>query len=221
MPSTTLVIRQAVNHSTQFYGIHLPKGAVYTVLPARVYKGEFQPRAYVWVENLALARTNQHFVVRMLTVHDKHPRTVYVDGNRGYANSLRNFIRALDGESLSVSRGASRREIRAIGAPKDRQVGKYIQRGVPSFETSPKVMTENSVTAGVRVGPVWLTEEGYCAQRMGMSVPNFSKGKSMEKGIISHTDKAYDEWANTRKHMRNPEGNPADNLDSLSLDMPF
>lgn len=225
MTPNVLKIRQTANHSTQFYGIHLPMGAVYTVLPARVHNGEFQPKAYAWVENPVQAYNHRHFVVRLLTVNDKYPRSVYVDGNYGFAHSLRAFIRALDRDSLSINRGATSREIRAIGAPKDRQVGRYIQRGVPSFETSPKVMTENSVTAGVRVGPVWLTQEGYCAQRMGMSVPNFSKGKSMEKGIISHTDKAYDEWINSRKHMRNPEGNPEgnpeDSLESLSLDVPF
>ena len=177
MPNQNLIIRQAVNHSINFYGVHLPMGAVYCVLPERVYKGEFQPRAYVWVENLTLARNNRHFTVRMLTVNDMQPRSIYVDGNKGFAHSLRSFIRALPSENLSVIRGASRREIRAIGAPKDRTVGKYILRGIPSFETSPTVMTENSVTAGVRVGPVWLTEEGYKKQCMGLDAPDYNRNR--------------------------------------------
>lgn len=172
-----LIIRQTQDHSINFYGIHLPKGAVYCILPERVYKGEFQPRAYVWVENLMLARNNRHFTVRMLTVNDRQPRSIYVDGSCGYANSLQNFIRALDRDSLSINRGATIREIRSIGAPRDRHVGKYIQRGVPSFETSSRIMTENSVTAGVRVGPVWLTEEGYKKQCMGLDAPDYNRNR--------------------------------------------
>lgn len=35
------------------------------------------------------------------------------------------------------------------------------------------VVTAVSVTAGCKIGPRWLSEEGYCTERMGMTSPDF------------------------------------------------
>lgn len=192
----SIVVKQSPNYRTQFFGIHIPMGAVYAILPETRRNGRTLPKSYVWVENLTQAYNHRHFTVRMLTVNDSAPRSVYVDGDAGYARILRNFIRALPMDKLRTTPTINKSEIRAIGAPKDRTVGKYILRGVPSFETSPKVMTENSVTAGVRVGPVWLTEEGYKKQCMGLDAPDYNRNRP------------------TPVHK-------SDDLESLSLDVSF
>ena len=168
-----LEIKRAKNHSVQFYGIHIPQGAVYAVVPARVIKGRFMPKAYVWVDNLQMARNQRHFNMHILSVNDRNPRTVYVDGKFGIAHEIQDFIILnLRQDQLKVNRGATRREIRP-SAPKDRKVGKYIMRGTPSYDTAPSVMTQDFVTNGCKVGKNFYNEEGYCGVVLGMGTPAF------------------------------------------------
>lgn len=166
-------VKQAQNHSVQFYGIHIPKGAVYAKIPAKEINGRIMPKAYVWVDNLHMARNQRHFNMHILSINDRKPRTVYVDGNLGYAHTIQNFIILnLRPDQLKVNYGATRREIRQ-DAPKDRKVGRYIMRGTPSYDTAPSVMTQDYVTNGCRVGKNFYNEEGYCGMVLGMGTPSY------------------------------------------------
>jgi len=166
-------IKQAQNHSVQFYGIHIPKGAVYAILPAKTIKGRFMPKSYVWIEDIDAAKNRRHFTVKMLSINDKKPRSVYVDGYYGYAYEMQNYILLnLSPDKMQVKRGATRREISPC-APKDRQVGRYIMRGTPSYDTAPDVMTQDYVTNGCRVGKNFYNEEGYCGVVLGMGTPTY------------------------------------------------
>ena len=176
-----LKVCQTRSHSTRFFDIHLPKGAVYTILPQCIIKGKSMPKAYVWVEDLHLARTNRHFTVRIFTRNDNHPRTIYVDGNYGYAHTLQKFIRALPAENLETVPTITNRDIRGIGAPKDRTVGAYIQRGRPSRGDYAGTMTDYSVTANCKVGKNFYTEEGYIGAVLGMGVPKLNNSAPASK----------------------------------------
>ena len=166
-------VKQAKNHSVQFYGIHIPKGAVYAVIPARTIKGRFMPKVYAWIDDLEAARNRRHFTMHILSVNDRKPRSVYVDGHSGYAHEMQNFILLhLAPEDMQVKRGATRREIRP-DAPKDRSVGRYIMRGTPSYDTAPSVMTQDYVTNGCKVGKNFYNEEGYCGVVLGMGIPSY------------------------------------------------
>lgn len=166
-------VKQAKNHSVQFYGIHIPMGAVYAVIPAKVIKGRNFPKVYAWIDDLHMARNQRHFNMHILSVNDRKPRTIYVDGRFGYAHEMQDFIvMNLQPNQLMVKHGATRREILPY-APKDRKVGRYIMRGTPSYDTAPSVMTQDYVTNGCRIGQNFYNEEGYCGVVLGMGTPAF------------------------------------------------
>ena len=147
------------------------------------------PKAYVLVEDLHLARNNRHFNVRIFTRNDNHPRTIYVDGNYGYAHTLQKFIRALPAENLETVPTITNRDIRGIGAPKDRAVGAYIQRGRPSRGDYAGTMTDYSVTANCKVGKNFYTEEGYIGAVLGMGAPNLKNSVPVSKPISTPDNK--------------------------------
>lgn len=134
--------KQATTHRTNFYGLHLPKGAVYVVMPECVIKGRKMPKLYAWVDDLDMAYRQQHFYVNTLTVNDRRPRKVYVDGKHGYARVLKDFIMALPEARRVVTPTILLREMNVLDKPKDREVGRYTMRARMGYFTNPYVTTE-------------------------------------------------------------------------------
>lgn len=168
-----LKVKQALNHSVQFYGFHVPAGAVYAVVPARTVNGRTMSKYYAWVEDLEGARNRRHFTMHVLRVNDKFPRRIYVDGLYGVAHALQDYIlQNVPRKNVQVKRGATLREL-APSAPKDRKVGQYVMRGRPSYDTAPSVSTQKFVTDGCRIGSNFYTDEGYWGEVMHMGAPNF------------------------------------------------
>ena len=89
------------------------------MLPDRTVDGIFYRKSYVWVEDLHMARNQRHFNVMMLTVNDKWPKKRYVDGQRGFAKLLKDFIMQLPEDKLTTKKGIPNREI-AILSPKEK-----------------------------------------------------------------------------------------------------
>lgn len=135
-------IRQTQNHNTQYYGIHVPKGAVCAVFPECVIRGKHRPKMYAWVVDLKMARQQRHFYVYTLTINDRFPRKTYVDGSHGYAHALQEFIKSLPETSLNVHVGATLRQIGCLDRPRDREVGKYTMRPHLGHATNPYIMTD-------------------------------------------------------------------------------
>lgn len=169
-----LKIKQAMDHSINFCGVHVPMGAVYAVIPEREIMGTTMPKTYMWVEDIQKAATSRHFDMFIFTRNDKRPRRYCVDGLYGYAQELRHFIMD-NAQDIRVNHGATIRDIHTLDVPRDRCVGRYTMRGVPSYDTAPRVMTENTVTNGCKIGNRILSHEGYCNVRLGMAVPNYNK----------------------------------------------
>lgn len=159
--------KQSTNYSVQFWGFHIPKGSVYAVLSPCVMHGRYMPKMYVWATDFDMIRNQRHFYVHVLRIGDARPKRIYVDSVHGYARALKRYICACNPSALHVSYGATLREIRPH-APKDRKVGTYVMRGVPSFDTSPNVETGDYVTNGCKVGHNFYNEEGYCYTVLGM-----------------------------------------------------
>ena len=137
-------------------GVHYTKdGSVYAV-----------PTTYVWVDDLEAVRSRRHFVVHMCRHGDAMPFDNYVDGDKGWARILRDFIRELP-STHAVSQRLLKRDVLSC-APHDRLVGAFIQRGRPNYDTNPHIITENHVTDGMRIGGRILREEGYNKLRLGM-----------------------------------------------------
>lgn len=179
----SITIRQTLNHSTSFFDHHLPMGAVYTIMPATTINGKSMPKTYAWVEDLAAARTRQHFYVTVMTADDTRPRKVYMDGSRGFARKLKEYIQTLSGDKMVVVPTITRRQIGTI-APKERKVGAYIKRAVPSAGDDPRTITHTSVTAGAHVGKVYLTEEGYAHNRMGVKTPDMGDNGYLKTAAV-------------------------------------
>lgn len=143
----------ATTFGTNFYGLHIPKGSVYVKLPEQVVKGKFYPATYAWVEELSMARKQQHFYVMVLTAQDKRPRRVYMDGERGYARILKDYIAAMPADKLQVERHGGLRKDILPQAPKDRKVPEPIQRMRNSYFTNPHVITDIDSGLGALVVP--------------------------------------------------------------------
>lgn len=135
-------VKQAMNYGTCVYGINLPKGAVYLMLPDKTIKGVFHRKAYVWVEDLRMAKRQKHFNVMMLTVNDKHPRRIYADSSKSYVRLLKAYIDNLPDDKLTTKKCIPNRDISHCGTPKDREVGTYTMRARPCNATNPYIMTE-------------------------------------------------------------------------------
>lgn len=179
----SITIKQTLNHSTSFFDHHLPMGAVYAILPADTHHGKARPKTYVWVEDLQAAKMRQHFTVMLMTRDDTRPRKVYVDGSQGYARRLKEYIQTLSGDKMVVIPTITRRQIGTI-APKERKIGAYIKRAVPSAGDDPRTITNTSVTAGAHVGKVYLTEEGYAHNRMGVKTPDMGDNGYLKTATV-------------------------------------
>ena len=163
-----LEIKRAHDFSVQFYGIHLPMGALYTIFPARNVNGRFMPKSYVWVDNIHACANMRYFPVHILSRDDVHPRVIRVDGARGVWHELKEYARQIPPCNRSVNYGKVMSD-----RPKDRKVGQYVMRGRPSYDTAPNVSTQKFVTDGCKVGPNFYTDEGYWGEVMHMGAPSF------------------------------------------------
>lgn len=151
-----------------FGPVTIPAGAVYAELPPAMINGRARLRTVVWVENLRLARQNAHFVVYEMTAADLAPRERYVNGTKGMWAAIAEYIRALPVGANACNKG----DVYACG-PRDRRVPVY-RSGRPERQADPiekgyvhKPIPSKDATAGVKVGPVRLTTEGYYA-RLGV-----------------------------------------------------
>lgn len=164
---------------TNFCDYYIPVGAVYGILPECVRNGRHHNRAFVWVSNFDLAWNHQHFTVNILHVANKRgdraeamPKTLYVDGNSGWAKSLQDYIRLNYGILGNVKPQILRREMATI-APRDRKVGRYMRRGFPTPGDNPEITTQDFVTNNCKVGHNFYKEEGYWGHIMNMGTPHY------------------------------------------------
>lgn len=176
MPSSIIspTVKKALSHNVHVCGVQVPKGAVFGVFPACVIKGRQHRRMYAWVCDLPVARSNRHFVVYTMRQGDEHPRREYVDSLHGYASTLKKFIMNLPASEIVKVSSITRQSMRGEG-PRLRKTGVYNLRGVPSYDSSPHVMTHNLVTNGCKVGHNFYNEEGYCNMVLRMPTPSYSK----------------------------------------------
>lgn len=168
-------IRQTKDFSVNFGGFHLPKGAVYTKLEPRVNAhGVIMPAALVYVTDLAMVRNQGHYIAYILRADMNSPRRIYVDAISGVWFAIAEFIRNL-GEVCPCVNPILNREVRACG-PRDRKTpvyrtGKREKRKKTNLEKygySYSYIASKDATAGVQVGPVRLTTEGYYSSRLGV-----------------------------------------------------
>lgn len=157
---------------TRFCCTHIPVGSVYGFLPECARNGKHYMGTFVWISDFTLIREKRHFVVNMLREGYSHQRKVYVDGNYGWAKSMKEFVH---NAGISVDHATPvilRRDAKAI-APRERKVGEYMRRGYPTKEDNPHIITQKYVTDGCQVGHNFYVEEGYCAIVLGMGTPKF------------------------------------------------
>lgn len=157
---------------TNFCGFMIPVGAVYGIMPRCTINGRHHLKACVWVEDIELAFKNNHFVVFYMQVGYKYPKRMYVSGAHGWAKSIQTYIRNSTEAWGKATPYITRRDI-GCAAPRLRTVGAYIQCGTPMGDNTANALTDNFVTNGCHVGKVFLKEEGYCANVLGMDAPNY------------------------------------------------
>lgn len=153
---------------TQYNGIHIPAGCVYGILPECVRNGAHMLRAFVWVPDTSLALKQRHFCVNIISANSRRVRKIYVDGSKGWAKCLQNYIRFHCVES--VGGVCLRRDIAKL-APHDRKVGKYYLRPVPGEDDSPtanRTKVSESVINPCNISGRLLRQESYYVLRMGM-----------------------------------------------------
>lgn len=141
------------------------RGGSYVNREGKVYTIE---TSYVWVDDLDLVRNHTRFTVHIARHGASMPFDKTVCANSGWARVLREFVRTLPANH-TITRRLLKKDVLA-SAPRDRQVGAYIQRGRPGYDTNPHITTETSVVAGVRYGRRWYSEEGYNYIRYDSSV---------------------------------------------------
>lgn len=164
---------------TNFCDYYIPVGAVYGILPECVRNGKHYSRAFVWISDFHMAWNNQHFTVNILHVANKRgdraeflPKSLYVDGNYGWAKSMQDFVRLNYGILKDTKPQILKRELCAI-TPRDRKVGKYTRRGYPTPGDNPNIETQDFVTNNCRVGWNFYKEEGYWGYCRGMGTPHY------------------------------------------------
>lgn len=159
-----LEVKKAMSTHVQFYGVHIPVGALYAVVPEKLKNGVVYPRLYVWITRAP--RENGGIYAYIMTREKPYPRQEYFRANHPFTRAfytycISNSITELHCKPVTTNRDA------AQFAPKDRLVGAYIQRGVPGYESKSKNrVTEKSVTEGCRVGGMYYSEVGYASEVM-------------------------------------------------------
>lgn len=148
--------RQATTFGVNFYGIHLPKWAVYAKLPK-------DNPGVVWVEDLKMVINQGHFVVYVMRPNYNRPRKMYVDGQDAPWYELALYIRNLPKDAIKDTiKPILNRDLRGC-AP---QMGKTQPFTGGGYYNSHK-MTQTDATAGVVIGHRKYTNEGYWCAIMG------------------------------------------------------
>lgn len=158
-----LVIKQAISEHVQFYGVHIPVGALYLVAPEMVKNGVVYPRLYVWITEAP----NENGVHAYTMTREKpYPKKAFFPGNHGITIAFCAYCARNEITELACKPVITRRDA-AQFAPKDRLVGAYIQRAHYGAEYhSRNRVNDISVTEGCRVGAMYYTEIGYTSEVM-------------------------------------------------------
>lgn len=151
------------------YGVNLADGMIQ--IPRYAVRGSYTnkhgKRVHVWVEDTRRVCGSWNFTVRMFPTSNGD---VGVCTDRLIRGAIRRFIESLPADQIRrPDYTITHADIRACGAPRDRVIPEYMQRGRPGRGDNPRTITQNSVTAGCVVGKVRLTEEGYACTRMGVT----------------------------------------------------
>ena len=156
-------VKKAMSGNVQFYGLHIPKGAIDAVVPEMVRNGKTYPRLYVWITKVP---TQEGMTAWTMTREEPFPRRTFFRGNHGITIAFRaycakNAITELHCRPVITKRDA------AQFAPRDRQVGAYIQRAHYGAEYHARNRVNDlSVTEGCRVGKTYYSEVGYTSEVM-------------------------------------------------------
>lgn len=158
-----LEVKQAISEHVQFYGVHIPVGALYLVAPEMVKNGVVYPRLYVWITEMP----NENGVHAYTMTREKpYPKKVFFPANHGIAIAFRTYCAKNAITELRCRPVITKRDA-AQFAPKDRLVGAYIQRAHYGAEYhSRNRVNDISVTEGCRVGAMYYTEIGYTSEVM-------------------------------------------------------
>lgn len=158
-----LEVKQATNSATNFYGVHIPVGALYAVVPEMVRHGKMYPRLYVWITEVP---KQEGMTGWTMTRDDPFPRKTFFRGNHGITIAFRAYC-ARNAITEMVCKPVITRRDAAQFAPKDRLVGAYIQRAHYGAEYHARNRVNDlSVTEGCRVGKTYYSEVGYTSEVM-------------------------------------------------------
>ena len=158
-----LVVKRAINSATNFYGVHIPVGALYAVVPEMVRNGKTYPRLYVWITKVP---TQEGMMGWTMTREKPYPKKAFFPANHGIAIAFRAYC-AKNAITEMVCKPVITRRDAAQFAPKDRLVGAYIQRAHYGAEYhSRNRVNDVSVTEGCRVGKMYYSEVGYASEVM-------------------------------------------------------
>ena len=158
-----LEVKQAISKHVQFYGVHIPVGALYLVAPEKLKNGVVYPRLYVWVTQVP---TQEGMTAWTMTREEPFPRKTFFRGNHGITIAFRAYCAKNAITELRCRPVITKRDA-AQFAPRDRAVGAYIQRAHYGAEYhSRNRVNDVSVTEGCRVGKTYYSEVGYTSEVM-------------------------------------------------------
>lgn len=159
-----LVVKRAINSATNFYGVHIPVGALYAVVPEKLKNGVVYPRLYVWITRAP--RENGGIYAYTMTREKPYPRQEYFRANHPFTQAFYTYCISNSITELHCKPVITKRDA-AQFAPKDRLVGAYIQRAHYGAEYhSRNRVNDISVTEGCRVGAMYYSEVGYTSEVM-------------------------------------------------------
>ena len=156
-------VKKALSCNVQFYGLHIPVGALYAVVPEMVRNGKTYPRLYVWITEAP----NENGVHAYTMTREKpYPKKAFFPVNHGIAIAFRAYCAKNAITELRCRPVITKRDA-AQFAPKDRLVGAYIQRAHYGAEYhSRNRVNDVYVTEGCRVGKMYYSEVGYASEVM-------------------------------------------------------
>lgn len=158
-----LVVKRAISEHVQFYGVHIPIGALYLVAPEMVRHGKTYPRLYVWITQVP---TQEGMTGWTMTREEPFPRRTFFRGNHGITIAFRAYC-AKNAITEMVCKPVITNRDAAQFAPRDRVVGAYIQRAHYGAEYHARNRVNDlSVTEGCRVGKTYYSEVGYTSEVM-------------------------------------------------------
>ena len=156
-------VKKAMAPHVQFYGVHIPVGALYAVVPEKLKNGVVYPRLYVWITQVP---TQEGMTAWTMTREEPFPRRTFFRGNHGITIAFRAYCAKNAITELRCKPVITKRDA-AQFAPKDRLVGAYIQRAHYGAEYHARnCVNDLSVTEGCRVGKMYYSEVGYTSEVM-------------------------------------------------------